>query len=164
MKRYNIVNLYIQGSSVSPQVSHGLNNLWKARHSGGMTLKAQALFDDWAHNSEVEINLQGGYHDHLEELYENLKALDDVPSSKFNESQEALAGACTVVTFVANERIVALNNYIRFQRVPERKFSELKNLSFSDLRLDSDDPLANAHVTDAEIFVASYISRLRTIG
>lgn len=164
MKRYNIVNLYIQGSNVSPQVSHGLNNLWKARHSGGMTLKAQALFDDWAHNSEVEINLQGGYHAHLEELYENLKALDDVPSAKFNESQEALAGACTVVTFVANERIVALNNYIRFQRVPERKFSELKNLSFSDLRLDSDDPLANAHVTDAEIFVASYISRLRTIG
>lgn len=164
MKRYNIVNLYIQGSNVSPQVSHGLNNLWKARHSGGMSLKAQALFDNWAHNSEVEINLQGGYHAHLEELYENLQSLEGVPSAKFNESQEALAGACTVVTFVANERIVALNNYIRFQRVRERDFPKLKELSFSELQLDAEDPLDKAYISDEEIFVASYISRLRTIG
>jgi len=164
LKRYNIINLYIQGSNVSPQVSHGLNNLWKSRHSGGMTLKAQALFDKWAYDSEIEINLQGGYHTHLEELYENIKTLDDVPSAKFNESQEALAGACTVVTFVANERIVALNNYIRFQRVPERNLSELKKLSFHELKLSDDDPMANANITDEEIFVSSYISKLRTIG
>lgn len=162
MKRYNIINLYIQGSNVSPQVSHGLNNLWKSRND--MTKEARLLFDSWAHDSEVEINLQGGYHAHLEELYTNLKALKNIPSAKFNESPEALNGACTVVTFVANERIVALNNYIRFQRVPEKRFHELKDLSYESLRLDADDVLANANVSDEEIFVASYISRLRTIS
>ena len=156
--------MYIQGSNVSPQVSHGLNNLWKNKNE--MSEDARALFEEWAYNSEVEINLQGGYHSSLEELYDNIKGIKGIPSAKFNESQEALAGACTVVTFVADKRIVALNNYIRFQRVSSKKLHELKELTYGDLEIDGENTShsLSAKVTDEEIFVAYYISRLRTIS
>lgn len=182
MKRYNIINMYIRGSNVSPQVSHGLNNLWKSKDS--MTPKAKATFEDWAHNHEVEINLQGGSHADLEALYKSLKAIPDIPSAKFNESEDALSGACTIVTFVSNERIVAINNYIRTNRIRhDEAYDILKDVTMHQLGLDSyesstltKDQLAmmnkdqraclthnqNACITADEVFVATYISKLRT--
>lgn len=161
MKRYNILNMYIQGSNVSPQVSHGLNNLWKLRNF--MSPEAKHLFDTWAYDHEVEINLQGGYHTALEELYENLQAIPEIPSAKFNESQEALCGACTVVTFVASERIVAINNYIRANRVSNKRIHEIKYLSYEELGIEAIKVNDSANITEEEIFVARYISRLPTV-
>lgn len=114
MKRYNIINMYIRGSNVSPQVSHSLNRLY--RHRNEMNKEAKKTFDTWAIKYETEINLQGGNNFDLENLYKLLNKIDDVPSAKFNESQEALAGACTVVTFVADELVCNLINEIRTYR------------------------------------------------
>jgi len=162
MKRYNIINMYIQGSNVSPQVSHGLNNLWKSLDQ--MSLDAKSLFLHWAHSSEVEINLQGGSHKDLEALYASLKDIQDIPSAKFNESQDALCGACTVVTFVASERIVAINNYIRYNRVKKKDFYKLRSLTFRELEIPvmDDEMDKSAEISDSEINVATYISRLPT--
>lgn len=162
MKKYNILNLYIRGSNVSPQTSHITSRLWRKKMKGEFSTKAEKLFDQWSENSEVEIDLQGGYHVALEELYEHLKNIPELPSAKFNESQEALAGACTVVSFIANERIVALNNYIRFNRIKPKQYDSLKTLSFKDLFIDFENPDECAHINDDEIFVASYISKLPT--
>lgn len=168
MKRYNIINMYIRGSNVSPQVSHGLNNLWKSRDD--MTRDAKALFDNWANHSQTEINLQGGSHADLEALYDALQKIPNIPSAKFNESQAALCGACTVVTFVNSERIVAINDYIRLEKIPHAfAYEEMKDLNMVDIGLlsindDSGflDHLVNSLVTKEEVFVATYISRLRT--
>lgn len=182
MKRYNIINMYIRGSNVSPQVSHGLNNLWKSRDD--MTRDAKALFDNWANHSQTEINLQGGSHADMEALYDALQKIPNIPSAKFNESQEALCGACTVVTFVNSERIVAINDYIRNNRIPHGEaYDILKDVTMYQLGLESYESSTltkdqlnmmnqdqrsclthnqNACVTKEEVFVATYISRLRT--
>lgn len=159
-KRYSILNKYIRGSNIPPQVVHGLNNLWKDFNEDLMTPEAKSLFSDWAFNSEIEIHLQGGGHAELELLFEKIKSLKNVPVSKFNESEEELKGACTIVSFVASERIVAANNYIRLQHVPKKDvFSVLSNLSAEDLDLN---PHYFFALTENEIFVASYISKLHT--
>ena len=146
-RRYTIFNLYIRGGNQSPQACHALNNLWKARNS--MSIGAVSLFDNWANNSEIEIMLQGGYHEDLETLYRALSQVKDLPCAKFNESAEALNEACTVVTFVASERIVAANNYIRKNRLtPANVRGKLGLASLEDLLIES--PL-----TDEEIFVLS---------
>lgn len=151
-RRYTIFNLYIRGSNQSPQSCHALNNLWKSREQ--MTPKAKALFDDWAHNSEIEIMLQGGYHNELESIYDSLSKIKEVPSAKFNESVEALNGACTVVTFVASDRIVAANTFVRKNRLtPANATEKLKEASPESLGIDS--PL-----TDDEILVVSIVAFL----
>ena len=149
-KRYNILNLYIRGGNVSPQTSHALNNLWKSKDK--MSDSAKSLFEEWAYNSEVEIDLQGGYHQDLEDFYELIK-LVDIPCSKFNESMEALNGACTVVSFVASENIVVTNNFIRFNRDVKETSDIIKRIK-AEHQYD---------VTEQEVEVARYISRLATV-
>lgn len=151
-RRYTIFNLYIRGSNQSPQSCHALNNLWKARKS--MNTKAKALFDDWAHNSEIEIMLQGGYQSELLKIYESLSQIKDIPSAKFHESKEALNEACTVVTFVASDRIVAANTYVRKNHLnPANVTEKLKEASPESLGIES--PL-----TDDEILVVSIVAFL----
>lgn len=112
MKRYTIFNLYIRGSNQAPQACHGLAALVK--NAPLMSKEAKALLDSWLENSMIEVMLQGQMHDQMEELYAALAGIPELPVAKFNESKEALMGACTVVTFVANERIVGGINYARF--------------------------------------------------
>lgn len=154
-RRYTIFNLYIRGSNQSPQAAHALNNLWKSVPS--MTEGARTIFNDWANNSEIEIMLQGGYHKDLEDLYEQLTNVKDLPCAKFNESMEALNGACTVVTFVATPRIVAANKFIRDNRLTPANaadyLSEMSDANIQKAGLDS--PL-----TESEIFVASKVAFL----
>lgn len=159
-KRYSILNKYIRGSNIPPQVVHGLNNLWKDVNKDLMTPEAKALFLDWAFNSEIEIHLQGGGHSELELLFNKIQSLKNIPVSKFNEAEEELNGSCTIVSFVASERIVAANNYIRFQRVPKKDvFNVLSKLSAEELDLAPNNFVSlNAN----EIFVAEYISKLFT--
>lgn len=44
-KRYSILNFYIRGSNVTPQVCHGLNRLWANKED--MTPEARSLFSNW---------------------------------------------------------------------------------------------------------------------
>ena len=151
-RRYTIFNLYIRGSNQSPQASHALNNLWKSVSK--MTEKARALFNQWAYESEIEIMLQGGYHDELEKLFTSLSQIKDLPCAKFNESKEALNEACTVVTFVASERIVAANNYVRKNRLnPANVVDTLKSASLNDIGVEY-------ALTEDEIFVVSQVAFL----
>lgn len=155
-KRYTIFNLYIRAGNQSPQACHALNNLWKAHRS--MSAEARSLFDNWAHHSEIEIMLQGGYHSDLEALYTSLAAIKDIPSAKFNESEAALNGACTVVTFVASDRIVAANNYIRQNRLnPANAEVNLKAATAQELGITS-------QLTEEEIYVASKVAFLSLAG
>ena len=113
MRRYSLVNMYISGSRVSPQVSHGLNNLWKDYIGMEMSENASKTFLEWATNHETEINLNGGSHGSLCEFSCTLEDLDDIPSSIFYESQDALNGSCAVVTFVADEKLCEIIDIIR---------------------------------------------------
>lgn len=110
-KRYSILNFYIRGSNVTPQVCHGLNRLWANKED--MTPEAKSLFSNWVSESEVEIILQGGNHKDLEELYLALSSIPCIPSAKFNEGQDDLCGSCTVVTFIASDRIVVAGGVLR---------------------------------------------------
>lgn len=154
-RRYTIFNLYIRGSNQSPQATHALNNLYKNRDKGLMSPEAVDLFNHWANNCEVEIMLQGGYHKDLEKMYEALSRITALPCAKFNESMEALNGACTVVTFVANDRIAAAGHYIRQNRIPPAKVNELLSVSMEDLGLE-----AGSNLTEDEVFVVSQVAFL----
>lgn len=150
-KRYTIFNLYIRGSNQAPQACHALKNLFCKKDT--MTQEAQTVFNQWLVD-EVEIMLQGGYHKDLESLYVELSKISNVPSAKFNESVEALNGTCTVVTFIANENIVAANDFIRSNRLtPANAYDEL-----TKARLVGIESLLS--LTDEEIFVASKVAFL----
>lgn len=153
-KRYTIFNLYIRGGNQAPQAAHALNNLWKEMIDVNVNQDAKSLFLDWANNSEVEIMLQGGYHQALEDLYNNLKVVKGLPVAKFNESVEALNGACTVVTFVATDRIVEINNYVRNNHLsPANVVEKLNNAAAIDFSF-------NSRPTFEEIQVVSKIAFL----
>lgn len=154
-KRYTIFNFYIRGSNQSPQACHALNNLWKQLPD--MREDARSLFLEWANESETEVMLQGGDDKDLEALYDAMSKIDSIPSAKFNE--EALRDVCTVVTFVASQRIVIANNHIRNNRIsPFNAAKELKNTVFTignDLSFTE-----SFSLTDEEIFVVSKVAFL----
>lgn len=155
MRRYTIFNLYIRGSNQSPQACHALDGLYDKRDNGEMSAEAVSLFKHWSKNSKVEIMLQGGYHKDLEDLYTALSKITSLPSAKFNESMEALNGACTVVTFVANDRIAAGGHYVRMNRVSPANINSLLEVSATDLGLDG-----GPNLTEDEVFVISQVAFL----
>lgn len=136
MKRYTVFNRYIRGSNQSPQACHALNNLWKNASLSEDNV-AVDLFYEWANNHEVEIMLQGGDHEDLVGLYNSLSTIEGVLSASFNE--EGLRNACTTVTFVANEAIVAGINYCRGNRLtPFNASLKLSNPNKPDWKFDRD--------------------------
>ncbi len=157
-RRYTIFSLYMRGSNQSPQACHGLNNLWKSHVSGEFSNEASSLFIDWAYNSQVEIMLQGGYHEDLENLYAALREIKDMPSAKFNESIQANNGACSLVTFVASDRIVAGNKYVRDNRLTPANASE--KLIGVDIPLN-DEANSTIQLTEQEVFVISKVAFLQ---
>jgi hypothetical protein len=158
MKRYTIFSLYMQGSNQSPQACHGLNVLWRKFVNGEMSSQAAELFKQWT-NVEVEIMLQGGYHKDLEDLYVELSKIPAIPSAKFNESIEANNGACSLVTFVADSRIVAINNHIRMNRLtPANAFDSI--IGKEVVMIKEDGEKTSFIPTESEVFVASKIAFL----
>lgn len=152
IRRYTIYNFYVRGSNQAPQACHALSNLYKSYSQ--MTEVAKNLFDDWSFNHETEIMLQGGDNTYLEELYTKLQNIKDIPSAKFNESEKALKGVCTVVTFVANKKIAIANEYVRKNGLIQSQVVEdLKKIDFKSLGLDES-------LTEEEIFVVSVIAFL----
>lgn len=155
-KRYSIMNTYIRGSNVTPQVCHGLNRLWAGKDT--MSPEANALFTEWVNNSEVEIVLQGGKHKELEDLYTSLKDIPSIPSAKFNEGGDELCFSCTVVTFVASDRIVAAGDYLRSHRAsPATAFDVLEKAS---IVLNEE----TITLTASEIYVACNIAFLSLVA
>lgn len=118
LKRYTVYNFYIRGSNQTPQALHALMLLTRASHRTAMTNKAQALLIDWEDNHQTEVVLQGPQNKGMIELHQLLKDAVDIPSSVFYESEEALNGACTVLTLVASAAIVAAVDSLRFRRIP----------------------------------------------
>lgn len=157
LKRYSILNKHIQGSNAIPQTAHGLNNLWVKYSSGKMSDNAAALFKEWSESEhgQVEIVLRGGSHRSLTDLYDALVKVTNVPCSKFNETEDDLCGACTVVSFVATDRIVCAGNYVRANRLNPYNVEEwLKNAVINDSEGNE------FKLTDDEIFIVSNIAFL----
>lgn len=157
MKRYTIFNFYVRGSNQSPQACHGLNNLWK-KSLNHNDPEAVALFHDWANNHETEVMLQGRDDKELENLYDSLSNIKGVLSAKFNEA--GLRDACTVVTFVASEAIVAGVNYVRGNRLTPYNVKE--KFSTPPVEFWENDinwPLKRG-LTDSEIDVVAMVAFL----
>lgn len=149
MKRYTIFNTYLRGSNQSPQATHALNNLWKASEKSS-DKEAIAAFKDWAYNHEVEIMLQG--HDHLamEKLYTSLNNTSGILASKFNEPGNNFS--CSCVSFVASERIVLANNFLRANRISP--FNAKEKLSLA-LFVVVDDELTFRSLSQEETLIIS---------
>lgn len=145
-KRYSIMNFYIRGSNVTPQVCHGLNRLWSSRSK--MSVDAQALFNEWDETSEIEVILQGGKHKELEDFYMALTAIKSVPSAKFNEGQDDLCGVCTVVTFIASDRVVAAGDYLRANHALPATAADMLSTALIVINEET------VQLTDDEIFLA----------
>lgn len=153
-KRYSIFNMYVGGSNILPQGFHGLNRLWSTKDF--MTPESQQLFDHWAKESEVEVVLKGGDHDKLEALYLALSKIPEIPSAKFNEP--GMNQCCTIVTFVATDKIVCAGFELRNKRIlfDDAESYLLKNAISM--------PTGNIMLTSEEIFVASNIAYLPLVS
>lgn len=104
-KRYSIVNFYTQGSSVLPQVSHGLNNLWKQATTNGVSPIIKEMLFDWAHGSEIEVVLEG-FSDSIMRELSNLAKSIQMPSADFKEPD--MCDVTTVVTFIPTDLMVEM--------------------------------------------------------
>lgn len=161
-KRYSIMNFYVKGSSVTPQTNHGISSLVKRHLSGNMSQEASALFTHWLFESETEVLLEGSSdldHAGLETFYLWLQDIPSIPSAKFNEV--GLNNTCTVVTFVASDRIVAINNYIRRNRINVFEAGFESNIPFARLLMEDETAL---DFSSSEIAVAAKISCLKLLS
>lgn len=153
-KRYSIFNMYVGGSNILPQGFHGLNSLWSNKDS--MTPEAQKLFEHWAKESEVEVVLKGGDDNILEALYLALSKIPEIPSAKFNEP--GMRQCCTIVTFVASDKIVAAGLQLRNKRILPHEAESY--LSVTEIIM----PNGNVMLTANEIFVAANIAYLPLVS
>lgn len=154
-KRYSIINFYVNGSSQIPQYGHGLNNLWKNFHLDLFSKEAKELFFDWAFNAETEVVLKGGDHESMEKLFEEISEIKSLPVAKFNEI--GMRDTCSVVTFVADERIVSGVNFARNNRMtPYNVANELKDKLVDHINSEEE----NFILTETEISVISRIAFL----
>lgn len=149
-KRYTIFNKHIGGSNRLPQGFHGLNRLHSTK--ANMSPEAQALFAKWE-KSETEVVLIGGNDEQLEALAAALANITELPSAKFNEAD--LRDSCTVVTFVATDRIVACGNEVRGMNVKPYEIEDY--LAKNTVRM----PEGRVQLTPDEIFVVANIAYLR---
>lgn len=157
-KRYTLINNHIGRGSLLSQSNHALNELWRNFYEKKFTEEGNKLMLNWLENP-IEVVVEGGVHKQLEEFYKELQDFQGLAIGKFNESMDDLQGACTAVTFIATDRIVAMNNYLRFNNIPHpEKLSHLKTLSATDLNFQD-----NVAPTDAEMRIAAYIATLEKI-
>lgn len=150
-KRYTIFNKHIGGSNRLPQGFHGLNRLHSTKDQ--MSQAAQNLLNEWS-KTETEVVLMGGTDSELEALAQALGNIPELPSAKFNEPD--LRDSCTVVTFVATDRIVAGGLELRGNNV--KSFKAVEFLKTNTVGLPDG---SRVHLTDDEIFVAVNIAFLR---
>jgi hypothetical protein len=150
-KRYTIFNKHIGGSNRLPQGFHGLNRLHSTKDQ--MSQAAQNLLNEWS-KTETEVVLMGGTDSELEALAQALGNIPELPSAKFNEPD--LRDSCTVVTFVATDRIVAGGLELRGNNV--KPFKAVEFLKTNTVGLPDG---SRVNLTDDEIFVAVNIAFLR---
>lgn len=150
-KRYTIFNKHIGGSNRLPQGFHGLNRLHSTK--GQMSQAAQDLLNEWC-KTETEVVLMGGTDSDLESLAHALGNIPELPSAKFNEPD--LRDSCTVVTFVATDRIVAGGSELRGKRIAPFNADEFLNANTVSMPDGS-----SVQLTADEIFVVVNIAFLR---
>lgn len=154
-KRYSVLSSYVGGSVQLPQYGHGTSNMWKKAYANEFSEKAKELFLDWAYKCEIEVVLKGGDDEALEKLYESLSKIEEIPCAKFNEP--GMRGMCTVVTFVANERIISGVNFVRENRLNPRNVVEtLTGTEVNHINKEEKDFV----LSDDEIFVVSQVAFL----
>ncbi len=127
-----------------------MNRLWSTKDS--MSPEAQFLLDEWR-KSETEVVLMGGNDEQLEALAAALANITELPSAKFNEAD--LRDSCTVVTFVATDRIVAGGNDVRGFNIKPYEIEDY--LTKNTVRM----PGERVQLTPDEIFVVANIAYLR---
>lgn len=129
--------------------------MWKKAYANEFSEKAKELFLDWAYKCEIEVVLKGGDDEALEKLYESLSKIEEIPCAKFNEP--GMRGMCTVVTFVANERIISGVNFVRENRLNPRNVVEtLTGTEVNHINKEEKDFV----LSDDEIFVVSQVAFL----
>lgn len=154
-KRYTIFNFYIRGSNQMPQGLHALNNFWKNIITNTFSKEATELWHEWAFNGETEITLQGGKNKEMEDLFDSLSQISHIPAAKFNESEDDAKGLCTVVSFVADERMISAMNHLRVNRIsPAAAFSTLMENEIA--HIDPEKPAFT--LTEDEALVASKVA------
>lgn len=158
IKRYTLINKHIGRGSLFSQSNHALNELWLKFHKKEFSAGGIQLMEKWL-EEPIEVVLDGGRHIDLENFFSEVQKIQDIPAAKFNESMEDLMGACTSLTLVASERVVAMNNFARFNSFTyANAFEKLKALSAEELGFTDGIP-----PTESEAFVAWKLAFLKEV-
>lgn len=158
VKRYTLINKHIGRGSLFSQSNHALNELWKKFHEKNFTEGGNKLMNKWL-EEPIEVVLDGGRHIDLENFFTEVQKIKDIPAAKFNESMDDLMGACTSLTIVASERVVAMNNFARFNAFTYADaFEKLKALSAEQLGFADGVP-----PSESEAFVAWKLAFLEKV-
>lgn len=100
MRLYSITNMYTPGIHAGIQTAHALHSMFR---TSTFTTEQLETLHDWADNHKTIIVLNGGYHENIERLMEELWVLGrklELPTGEFYESKAALNGAATAVCIV----------------------------------------------------------------
>ena len=103
MRFYSITNMYLSDIQKGIQTAHAVAEC---------SLTENELYKEWAEKGKTIIVLNGGYVSNMKRIGEVIQnsSLDGVI---FNESEEALDGALTVLGLVVPERFYMLGEYSR---------------------------------------------------
>jgi hypothetical protein len=112
MRFYSFTNMYTSGIHAGIQTAHAVHSMMsKYRGRDGSPPKELKLID-WADDHQTIIVLNGGYHENLNAIYEQLKPISaelELPIIKWAESKAALNGATTAVGIVVPQSIYDLD-------------------------------------------------------
>jgi len=103
MRFYSITNMYLSDIQKGIQTAHAVAEC---------SLTDNALYGEWAEKGKTIIVLNGGYTSNLKRMA-NLVSESTLDGVAFNESEEALDGALTVVGVVVPERFYVLGDYAK---------------------------------------------------
>lgn len=123
-KQYTLFMHYLKEKCYPAQMMHVMEEMYESRDENRMSEEAKALWKKWRTESNFAITLNGGWHAAMEDMYAMLQKIPEIPSAKFNESQEAMGGVCTIVMFVATEDMVALGDFARKNGISAQDFKK----------------------------------------
>lgn len=102
MRAYFFGNMYLSQIQQGIQAAHAVTRMF-TKYAKHPTSMQHAVLMDWASYHETMILLNGGNHESLNHIYNELVPISDMlglPISIFNEDDQSLRGACTSVGIV----------------------------------------------------------------
>lgn len=131
MRLYSFVNYYLSALQHGLQTAHCTSEL-AVESNWSMTSEQSNAFRDWATNHKTIIICKGGNHAMLEALFLELLTFSSLklPTTKFNEDEQSLNGACTAVAIVVPERFyeVEVQHYPEAMQDPSWKYTDSKGV------------------------------------